>query len=74
MVSFLIADVVSAGARVSLMGYVDESFSYSTMASISSNLSSNVFCVRARFFNFSSMAGSVDDFDLVFREVLPGLL
>ena len=59
--------MVSFGARVSLVGYVEGSFSCSTMPSTSSNLSSNAVCVYYNFFSCSSMAGSVVDFNLVVR-------
>ena len=62
--------MVSLGARVSLVGYVEGLFSSSTMPSTSSNLSSNAVCVCYNFFSCSSMAGSVVDFDLVVLGVL----
>ena len=66
-VSFFIADVASIGSRVVLVGYVEESLSYSTMLSTSSNRASNAFCVFAIICNFSVVAGSVVVLDLVFR-------
>jgi hypothetical protein len=69
-VSFFIADVISAGALLSLYGCVEVSFNCSTMLSTSSSLSSNACYVFCNFCSCSSMAGSMVTLDLVLRGVL----
>ena len=73
-VSFMISDVASYGARVLLVGWVEASFSWSTMLSTSSSLASNAFCVLAICCNYSVVAGSVVMLDLVFLFVFTSSL